>query len=59
MLKITLKRSYIGNTEKVRGVLRSLGLRRIGQSVVKQDVPTIRGMVNKVPHMLQVEEVKE
>ncbi|HEB76789.1 MAG TPA: 50S ribosomal protein L30 [Nitrospirae bacterium] len=58
MLKIRLKRSYIGNPEKLRRVLRSLGLRKIGQTVVKPDVPSIRGMVNKVPHLVEVEEVR-
>ncbi|NOZ25622.1 MAG: 50S ribosomal protein L30 [Nitrospirae bacterium] len=58
MLKIRLKRSYIGNPEKLRRVLRSLGLRRIGQTVVKPDVPEIRGMINKVPHLVDVEETK-
>ncbi len=58
MLKITLKRSYIGRPEKQRRVLRSLGLRKIGQTVIKEDVPSIRGMINKVPHLVEVEEVK-
>ncbi|GMT47497.1 MAG: 50S ribosomal protein L30 [bacterium] len=58
MLRIKLKRSYIGNPEKLRRVLRSLGLRRIGQTVVHPDVPVIRGMVNKVPHLIDVEESK-
>ncbi len=59
MLKITLKRSYIGRPEKQRRVLRSLGLRKIGQTVIKEDVPSIRGMINKVPHLVEVQEVKE
>ncbi len=59
MLKITLKRSYIGRPEKQRRILRSLGLRKIGQTVVKEDVPSIRGMINKVPHLIEVEEIKE
>ncbi|RMG66785.1 MAG: 50S ribosomal protein L30, partial [Nitrospirae bacterium] len=42
MIKITLKRSYIGRPEKQRRVLQSLGLRKIGQTVVKEDVPSIR-----------------
>ncbi len=59
MLKITLKRSYIGTPEKLRRVLRSLGLRKIGHTVVKPDVPSIRGMINKVPHLIKVEKVEE
>ena len=57
MLKITLVRSYIGVPEKLRKVLRSLGLRRIGQSTIKEDVPSIRGMINKVPHLVKVEKI--
>jgi large subunit ribosomal protein L30 len=57
MLKITLKRSFIGNPEKMRRVLRSLGLRKIGQSVEKPDIPSIRGMVNKVTHLVKVEKI--
>ena len=53
-LKITLKRSPIGRPEKHRAVLRGLGLRRINQTVVRPDVPQIRGMVKKVIHMVEV-----
>ena len=59
MLKIKLRRSYIGNPEKLRRVLRSLGLRKIGQTVTKPDVPTIRGMVNKVTHLVEVQKIEE
>lgn len=58
MLKITLIRSYIGVPEKLRKVLRSLGLRKIGQSTIKDDVPSIRGMINKVPHLVRVEKIE-
>jgi large subunit ribosomal protein L30 len=58
-LKITLKRSYAGSTEAQRRVVRSLGLRRLNQTVVHQDSPTILGMVRKVGHMLHVEESAE
>ena len=54
-LKITLRRSYAGSTEGQRRVVRSLGLRRLHQTVVHQDSPTILGMVNKISHMLHVE----
>ncbi len=56
-LKITLVRSLIGNTERQRDTVRSLGLRRIRQSVEHQDTPAIRGMIAKVRHLIQVEEV--
>ena len=55
LLRITWKKSYIGRNQRQREVIRSLGLRRLYQTVVHRDTPTIRGMVNKVSHMLQVE----
>lgn len=58
-LKITWKRSLIGYDQRQRRVIEALGLKRLQQSVVHHDSPTIRGMVNKVSHMLQVEEVEE
>ncbi len=58
MLRITLKRSYIGKPEKLKRVLRALGLRRIGHTVIKPDVPSIRGMVQKVSHLVEVERVE-
>lgn len=56
-LKVTQKRSEIGGTSNQRNTLRSLGLKRIGDSVVKEDRPEIRGMVNTVHHLVVVEEV--
>ncbi|MBI2000603.1 MAG: 50S ribosomal protein L30 [candidate division NC10 bacterium] len=56
-LKITLRRSQIGSTPRQRQVLRGLGLRRINSSVLRQDTPAIRGMVTKVFHMVEVEDV--
>jgi len=56
-LKITLVRSEIGRPTTQRKVLRSLGLRRINQSVVHGNTPMIRGMVKKVIHLLAVEEI--
>lgn len=56
-LKITWTKSCIGRPKKQRDVIRSLGLRRLHHTVVHQNSPTIRGMVNKVEHLLQVEEV--
>lgn len=58
MLKIILKRSCIGKAEKLRKVLNSIGLRKIGQNVVKPDVPTIRGMINKVNHLVEVQKIE-
>ncbi len=54
-LKITWTKSYIGKPQNQRRVIHSLGLRRLNHSVVHGDTPTIRGMVNKVQHLLSVE----
>ena len=59
LLKITWKKSYIGRNQKQRDVISSLGLRRLHQTVVHQDSPTIRGMVNKVSHMLEVAVIED
>jgi large subunit ribosomal protein L30 len=53
-LAITLIRSCTGHPAKHRVVVRSLGLRRLHQTVVHQDSPQIRGMINKVSHLLEV-----
>ncbi|TAK70063.1 MAG: 50S ribosomal protein L30 [Actinomycetota bacterium] len=56
-LKVTQKKSRIGGTSSQRDTLRSLGLKRIGDTVVKEDRPEIRGMVTTVSHLVVVEEV--
>ncbi|MFX3631211.1 MAG: 50S ribosomal protein L30 [Candidatus Pristimantibacillus sp.] len=56
-LQITLVRSLIGRNEKQRATVESFGLRKIRQSVVLNDSPAIRGMVNHVSHLVKVEEV--
>ena len=56
-LKVTQVRSGIGTKPKHRGTLRALGLGRIGKSNVLPDRPEIRGMIAKVPHLVDVEEV--
>ena len=56
-LKVTQLRSKVGSTHSQRETLRSLGLKRIGDVVVKEDRPEIRGMVQTVAHMITVEEV--
>lgn len=58
-IKITWTKSYIGKPQYQRRVIRSLGLRRLNHSVVLGDTPTIRGMLNKVSHLVSVEEVQE
>ena len=57
-LKVTQIRSKIGGKQNQRDTLRSLGLKRISDSVVKEDRPEIRGMVNTVTHLVTVEEVE-
>lgn len=56
-LRITLKRSLIGEKPKTRATVRSLGLRRINSSVEHADTPDMRGMVRRVRHMVEVEEI--
>jgi large subunit ribosomal protein L30 len=56
-LKVTQTRSKIGGKSNQRDSLRSLGLKRVGDVVVKEDRPEIRGMVNTVAHLVTVEEV--
>jgi len=58
-LKITLIKSLIGRPEKQRVVVRTLGLRKMNQTVVQEDSPAIRGMVAKVDFLLRVEELGE
>lgn len=58
-LQVTLVRSTIGAKPKARGTLRALGLRRRGQSNVLPDRPEIRGMIARVPHLVDVREVPE
>ncbi len=56
-LKVTQIKSKIGGTSNQRNTLRSLGLKRIGDTVIKDDRPAFRGMVNMVSHLVVVEEV--
>ena len=55
-LTVTLRKSHIGRPEKHRAILNGLGLNRVNKSVVLKDTPEIRGMINKVAHLLQVSE---
>ena len=56
-LQVTQLKSGIGRQQNQRNTLRSLGLKRIGDVVVKEDRPEIRGMVKTVTHLVAVEEV--
>jgi large subunit ribosomal protein L30 len=57
-LEITLTRSVIGRPENQRVVVKTLGLRKMHQTVVHEDNVAIRGMVNKVSHLLTVKELE-
>ncbi|MDQ3986441.1 MAG: 50S ribosomal protein L30 [Actinomycetota bacterium] len=57
-LKVTQVRSAVDKGSKQRGTIRALGLRRIGQEVVHDDKPEIRGMIDSVKHLVEVEELK-
>jgi large subunit ribosomal protein L30 len=57
-LEITLKRSPIGRPEDQRVTVRTLGLRKLHQTVVHNDTPQIRGMVNKVKHLVEYKEIE-
>ena len=56
-LSITLVKSYIGYSYRQRLVVKGLGLRRLQETVIREDSPSVRGMVKKIPHLLKVEEV--
>jgi len=55
-LSITLVKSPIGYTKRQKGTVTALGLKRMNQTVEHQDSPVIRGMINKISHLVQVEE---
>lgn len=55
-IRVTQIRSSIGGTRRQRETLRSLGLRRIRQSVVREDSASVRGMIATVSHLVTVEE---
>ena len=55
MLKITQIRSKIGYKPKARAILEALGLRKIRQTVELPDIPSVRGMIQKIEYLLKVE----
>lgn len=59
MLRITLVKSTIGYSERHKATVRALGLRKINQSVVQEDNPSVRGMLSKVNHLVKIEEQVE
>ncbi len=56
-MQITWVKSAIGYSQGQKETIRALGFKRLGESLVKEDSPVIRGMVAKVSHLLEVEEV--
>jgi large subunit ribosomal protein L30 len=58
-LKIKMVKSEIGRPEKQRKILRGMGLNKLNSTVTLSDTPQIRGMINKVVHLVSVEECKE
>jgi large subunit ribosomal protein L30 len=58
-IRVTLVRSIIGYDQKQRAVVKGLGLRRIGHSVEVLDHPAMRGMIQKVRHLVAVEQPAE
>ena len=57
-LRVTKVRSQIGHPPRIRSVLKGLGLGRIGKTVVVANTPSFRGMVKKVIHLVNIEEVR-
>ncbi len=58
-LRITWVKSSIGYSRRQKGTIRALGFRRLGDVVEQADTPAIRGMLDKVSHLVQVEEISE
>jgi large subunit ribosomal protein L30 len=56
-VKITLSKSFIKRNERQRATVQALGLRKTHQSVVKEVTPQIQGMINKVAHLLTIENI--
>jgi large subunit ribosomal protein L30 len=59
LLKIQYVRSAIGRPGRQRDVVRGLGLRKLNQVVEREDTPAVRGMVAKIPHLVQIIEGEE
>lgn len=58
-LKITLVKSPIGYKYDQKDTVKRLGLRKLNSTVIKDDIPQIRGMIRKVRHLVKVEEIEE
>jgi large subunit ribosomal protein L30 len=58
-VRITWVKSSIGYSKRQKATIRALGLRRLGDAVEQVDTPAIRGMIDKVSHLVQVEAIEE
>lgn len=56
-LEITLSKSVIGKTDKQRKTVQALGLKKINDTIIREDTPPVRGMIKQVSHMVTVKEV--
>lgn len=57
-LRITYSKSAIGYTERQKATVKALGFKRLYQTIEHEDTPAIRGMINRISHLLTVEEVE-
>jgi large subunit ribosomal protein L30 len=57
-VRLTYIKSSIGYSRRQKGTIRALGLKRLGDTVEHEDTPVVRGMVDKVRHLVQVEEIQ-
>ncbi|PIF05758.1 MAG: 50S ribosomal protein L30 [Draconibacterium sp.] len=57
-IKVTQVKSSIGSTKRQKAILAALGLKKLHNPVVHEDTPQVTGMINKMRHLLTVEEVK-
>lgn len=53
----TLVKSGIGSTDKIRATLKGLGLTKMQKSITRKDTPELKGMLNKVGHLVRIEEI--
>jgi large subunit ribosomal protein L30 len=57
-VRVTYIKSSIGYSRRQKGTIRALGLKRLGDTVEHEDTPVVRGMVDKVRHLVQVEDIQ-
>jgi large subunit ribosomal protein L30 len=57
-LRVTYVKSAIGQNKRQKSTIKALGLRKLNQSVMHDDTPAVRGMIDKVSHLVAIEKVK-